>query len=244
MTLLRKMWRTSIGVGLSLVLGGVLVAVGTLDAHTVSVPVVIVGGSAAKGWFDQTHQGYIARALYTYSKQADIRFHIENHAVPGAPVTSHAIAQHFPIWMHQTPGGVAVIGWGLLNDLRLKTSRSAVLHQVHREIALALATHHLVLVVSPPATVASFTFDRQSQATLWHQIEAQARTFHSPDVYVASIFGAMKTYIMAHNQNPINYMQGKWDPNTRGHALAGRLLDQKLNALWHKRVPEMLKNGT
>lgn len=99
---------------------------------------------------------------------------IENHAILGARVIDGAVARQFPHWMKRTRGGLVVIAWGLLNDIRLKTNDKAILGEVKWEIRRALATDHVVLVVSPLATIATFTFDRSIQPRLWRQIAAVA----------------------------------------------------------------------
>lgn len=220
----------------TLVFSGLLTA-DPLDAPRTTVPAVIVGGSAAKGWHDRTNEGYVARALGEYEGMARIQFVIENHAIPGATVTDRTIARHFPRWMKRTRGGLVVIAWGLLNDIRLKTNDNAVLGEVKREIRDALATHHVVLVVSPPATIATFTFDRSAQPRLWRQIAAVATSFHSPHISVIDVMQPMQADILAHHQSPWIYMKGKWDPDTRGHMLAAHFLVQGLKRVWGGSMP-------
>ncbi|NMP22463.1 SGNH/GDSL hydrolase family protein [Sulfobacillus harzensis] len=227
-----RAWAASLGV----VAASAAVAI-PWNVQVPPVPTVIIGGSAAKGWHDRTGESYIDRALAQYAGQAHVGFKLENRAIPGAPVTDGAIKAQFPRWMTTTRGGVVVIAWGLLNDIRLKTPRKAILQQVHREIRLALDTHHRVLVVSPPATLATLTFDRASQAGLWSQIIREATDFHNPNVYVANVMAPMERYIAAHHQSPKLYMDGKWDPNTRGHILAGQFLLKQLDRLWKGGIP-------
>lgn len=210
-----------------------------LDRAPVSVPTVIIGGSAAKGWHDRTSQGYISRALAEYEGKSLVHFVIHNHAMPGAPVTDGAIAHQFPEWMEKTKGGLVVIAWGLLNDIRLHTSDQEILAQVRREIRWALETDHEVLVVSPPATLASFTFDSTSQVRLWGQIASVARSFHDPRVNVVNVLGPMMHYVRQHHQNPRWYMKGKWDPDTRGHVLASHFLLKGLGRVWGRHFPQI-----
>lgn len=207
-------------------------------AKPASIPTVIVGGSAAKGWNDQRGPGYIVRALQAYQRHSSIHFIITNHGKPGAPVVDAIVAQQFPHWMQQTRGGLVVIAWGLLNDLRLKTSKAAVLNEVHREIRIALKTDHVVLVVSPPTTLGTLTFDKTTQPALWHAIVREAQSFHNPNIYIADILGPMKNKMMGAHQTIQHYMSGKWDPNSRGHIEAGKLLAQKLQTLWPQAFPQ------
>lgn len=72
--------------------------------------------------------------------------------------------------MEQTRGGLVVLAWDLLNDLRLKTNPVSDYQEIHREIRRARATHHTVLVVNPPATTATFTINSASEPALWSGI--------------------------------------------------------------------------
>jgi hypothetical protein len=96
--------------------------------------------------------------------------------------------------------GVAVIAWGYLNDLRLKTPQSVIVNTVRQKISTALATYHLVLLVSPPAAEPACTFDKQGEAQIWDKAVRAARTFHDPRVHVLSVMDPMMHYIRAHHQ--------------------------------------------
>ncbi len=195
------------------------------QAETRPTPVVIVGGSAAAGWHDATGKGYIVRALDTLPK----RLAVENKAIPGSRVINPQVRARFPRWMSNTRGGLLIIAWGYLNDLRLQTPQRSIVQAIHWEIAEGLKTGHAVLLVSPPATAPTFTFDAKAELVLWHRISTMARhDFRRSPVSVFNVMSRMKDDIMAHGQTYQPYMKGAWDPNTRGHRLAARILTEEL----------------
>ena len=217
--------------GLSAIVTGAALT-GMLDSREASIPTLIIGGSAAKGWHDQSGQGYLVRALAQYGSVAGVHFLVQNQAIPGARVVNARIASNYLVWMRSSRGGLVVIAWGFLNDLRLGTRTGAMLKVIHREIALAVATNHTVLLVSPPATTPTFTFDAASETRLWHQVSMEAEAFHSQRVFVADVLGPMKRYVRSHHQSYRRYMDGTWDPNTAGHRLAARILSHELTIFW------------
>jgi acyl-CoA thioesterase-1 len=93
---------------------------------------------------------------------------------------------------------------------------------------MALDRHAVVLIVTPPVTKASYTQYRTVEPLYLNNEMQVARSFHSPNVFVFDVFDQMKAYLVAHHQTYVPYMADGWHPNTRGHALAGRLLDQDL----------------
>ena len=188
-------------------------------------PVVIVGGSAAAGWHDATGKGYVVRALDALPN----RFNIENKAIPGSRVINPHVHAHFPQWMSSTRGGLLIIAWGYLNDLRLKTPKQAIINEIHWEITEGLETGHTVLIVSPPATEPTFTFDAQAEQSVWREVSSMARhDFRRSPVYAFNVMSRMKQYIRSHGQTYKPYMKGEWDPNTRGHRLAARIFTEEL----------------
>jgi hypothetical protein len=192
------------------------------------VSVTIIGGSAA-GWHDAAKLGYVVRALEAVSIQNHMIFSTTNRAIPGARVINPDITSHWGAWMRQTPGGVAVIAWGYLNDLRLKTPQSVIVNTVGQKISTALATYHLVLLVSPPATEPTCTFDKQGEAQIWAKAARAAQSFHDPRVHVLNVMDPMMHYIRAHHQTCAQYTDGLWDPNTAGHILAAHILAKELS---------------
>ncbi|MGC8487913.1 MAG: SGNH/GDSL hydrolase family protein [Clostridia bacterium] len=195
----------------------------------VPVPVLIVGGSAAVGWVDDTGLGYVERGFLRYGEQAKMDFTFTNHAIPGARVVNPLVAHRYAGWVSATgPGGMVVLAWGLLNDLRLKTPLPAVKRRIRQQIRVALGHSDLVILVTPPATRATFERERPTERRMVRaEIEA-ARTFHSRRVYIADVFDRETAYLVAHHLAYRRYMAGRWDPNTRGHALAGRILGREL----------------
>lgn len=206
-------------------------AVGHTRAQHMAIPVVIIGGSAAAGWHDSTDQGYVVRALDHWKHADGLNLSIENHAIPGSRVINPHVKAHFPAWMKRSQGGVVVIAWGYLNDIRLKTKPDAIVTRVHSEIAEALATDHTVILASPPATEPTFTFDKRQEHAIWRRVAAMADTFHSTNVHVLNIMNPEIHYIKEHHQSYTRYMKGEWDPNTAGHILAARLLNHEAKKL-------------
>jgi hypothetical protein len=191
-------------------------------------PVVIVGGSAASGWHDALGEGYIERALFMYQEKYGEYFAIFNHAVPGSPVVNPFIARAFRSWMAQTRGGIAIIAWGFLNDLLRHERAYQIAPFIHQEIAEALATDHIVFVVSPAATIQSYGHFRVGILRFWQVTVHQAARFNNPDVHVIDVLSAEKHYLAATHQSITRFAATKFDPNTAGAALAGRLLYERI----------------
>ena len=207
------------------------------------VQVVIIGGSAAAGWHDETGEGYVVRALKAYARYVRAGIAIQNQAVPGSSVVNPAIAAGWPLWMAGTRSGIAVIAWGFLNDLRLGTRPAAIVREIRWEIGVALRTRHVVFVVSPPATTPSFAFYAIEQQALWGAVARMAASLHNPDVHVLDVMDPMKAYIVAHHQNPARYMAGAWDPDTAGHELAARILLQRMEEDFGSFLPSFRPTG-
>jgi hypothetical protein len=207
-------------------------------------PAVIVGGSAAYGWVDATGRGYVRRALTTFSHTTGIPVVSVDDAIPGSPMTNPSVAAAFPRWMRETAGGIAVLAWGLLNDARLHIPPAQDRAVFRREMEEALATQHVVLLVSPPPTTAGETTQRSRVNRLWRMEQAVAQRFSrkSPGrVDVLNVMGPEMRYITANGQEIQTYMQGLWDPNTSGHKLAARFLVRKLEH--SSRLPRSLSGG-
>lgn len=215
---------------------------GTVPAQADSVPlkpvipVVILGGSAAAGWHDKTLQGYVERGLKSYANYAHVSYVFEQHAFGGAPVTNLMDAARYPGWLKETPGGIVVLAWGFLNDIRLHTPLDEILQAERTQIEEALASDHTVVVVSPPATEPTFTFDRLSEAFVWGQVAQMAKSFHNPAVTIIDVMRPMERYIEDNHQTYRPYMKGKWDPNTAGHILAGKIFAEQLEVKTLSRI--------
>jgi hypothetical protein len=199
-----------------------------------STPILIIGGSAADGWHDSSGQGYVQRALRIFGMDSHIPEVTLQHAIPGSPMTNPHIAAQYPSWLRSTPGGVVILAWGLLNDIRLHISIRKDYLTLHREMALALATGHMVILVSPPLTVPGDITHRVAELRLWRMEVVAASSFHSPDVHVINVFRPELIYIEQHRQDVEQYMSGSsWDPNTAGHILAAKFLIEGL-----RRIPD------
>lgn len=191
-----------------------------------AVNVIIFGSSVADGWVDPTGGGYIRRAFVNYQNASAIPYNVISDAVPGAPITLEE--GMYQQWIDTQHPQVLVISWGTLDDAHAKTPFSVFDSQVRQQIAMGLAAHAVVLVVTPPVTKASYTtYQVQEPAYLAHEL-AVAESFHSPNVYVFNVFDQMKQYLDAHNQTYLPYMANSWHPNRHGHKLAGQLLFQDM----------------
>lgn len=197
------------------------------------IPVLVVGGSAAAGWRDATGAGYVSRGLTRYAQRAGLTLRIANRAIPGARVVNRLTQRDLAGWIRRpAPHRLVVLAWGTLNDLRHHTPAPAMARSLHRQIQTALAAHAVVLVITPPVTRASFEEDRLAEPAAVRQELVVAHSFHSPNVYEANVFGAMKQYLAVHHVTYRRLMAGRWHPNTAGHRLAGTLLAHALLKLW------------
>ncbi len=187
--------------------------------------VLIIGGSAAFGWHDVTGQGFVVRGLRGWS-QVPLRF--ENRAVPGATVKNPIITQNYYTWLKTYHPTIVALQWGLLNDLRVGTPWTKVLGTIREEILQALSQNAVVFIITPPATRPTYTINQQSEPRLAEAEIAMAQSLDSPNVYVLNVLQRMKAWLKAHHQTYVPYMAGLWDPNTKGHILAGRLLTEAL----------------
>jgi hypothetical protein len=157
-----------------------------------------------------------------------VEFAIFNHAIIGAKVANPAVNRPYRSWLEQTPGGIVVLAWGLLNDLNAGTPPTKIVGTIRHQIGLALATGHPVYVVSPPPTTASFIRYRSVEPRLWHRIEIAAQALHSSNVHVINVLGPETQYLERHHLPIARFMATYWDPNTRGYQLAARFLEQAL----------------
>lgn len=211
-----------------------LVGMAVPEAHgaawpAIPVPVLIVGGSAAVGWVDDTGMGYVERGFLDYGRRAGMDFSFTNHAIPGARVVNPLVREHFGEWVSALgPGGVVVIAWGLLNDVRLHTPAPVVKGRIEREIGVALHHDDVVVLVTPPATRASFEQERPVEYRLVRAEMTAARSFRSRRLYIADVFDRETAYLVGRHLPYRPYMAGRWDPNTKGHRLAGVILAREL----------------
>ena len=208
----------------------------TLHQSPVRIPTVIIGGSAAKGWFDRSGRGYIERALLRYETVSHVQFQIVNHAIPGARVINPVVQRHFHAWI-PSGKGLVIIGWGLLNDVRKHTPPDRIGRIVHAEVGDALHAHDVVLLVSPSATRSTFTIARRIQPAMWRKEVEAATSYKSPNVYVINVMNPEQRWMLGHHIGYQPFMQGLWDPNTRGHRLASQILERRLEHTWHKKGP-------
>lgn len=180
-----------------------------------------VGSSVAEGWDDKVGGGYLKRGIVGYSHYSGHLYTLFNHSVAGD--TAEKVDGQYHVWLASLKPQIVVISWGGLDDANAKTPLAVFRATVHHQIALALANHEVVFIVTPPVTKASYT-QYPTIEPMYLNAEMQvARAFHSPNVYVFDVFDQMKAYLVAHHQTYVPYMADGWHPNTAGHALAGAL---------------------
>lgn len=230
----RRPPRSALALLLPAVLAAVLTAAPRLGrASDRPVAAVIIGGSAAAGWQDGTGPGYVVRGLRMYGASAGLRIATHNHAIPGARVVNALTASDLGGWIHAAgPGAVLVVAWGMLNDLRLHTPRQLVASALTSQIRAGLDAGDTVLVVTPPATRASFEEDRAAEAALVREEIDVARSFQTRRVVVADVFSAMKAYLAVHRLSYKSLVADRKHPNTAGHTLASRILAAALRHRW------------
>nr|NNM90330.1 SGNH/GDSL hydrolase family protein [Bacilli bacterium] len=193
------------------------------------ISVMTVGSSVAEGWVD-TQGGYLARGFTAYGQAVHRTYTIVRKAQAGD--TSTKIEKNYKNWLISVKPKIVVISWGGLDDANAKTPMVAYRSAIHQQVALALATHAVVIIVTPPVTRASYTqFKVQEEVYLDTEMQV-ARAFHSPNVYVCDVFHQMEQYLVMHHQTYKPYMADGWHPNSQGHILGGQLLEQDLNKLF------------
>lgn len=220
-------WRR-LGAGLMAVLtAAALVGIGG-KTPSPETRVLIVGGSAAKGWHDATGRGYVERGLELWARANGRTLWIANRAIPGSTVLNPVVNQNYRNWLTELHPNVVVIAWGMLNDIREQVPVTTVMGKLHGWIAEALAAHAEVFVVTPMATAATYGIDRQSEPVWVGDEIAMARSFHNPSVLTFNVMGAMQQYLARHHQSVLPLMATPWDPNTAGHRLGGKIFGNEL----------------
>jgi hypothetical protein len=198
-----------------------------------SIPVMIVGGSAASGWNDPTGHGYVERGLNTFAAAEGLSFSITNYGIRGAPVVDRLVRMRYPLWLKRLgPHGVVVLAWGMLNDLRLGTPPQDVGTAIRHEIAQALANGDSVLVVAPPVTRWSVGKWQAREATLVRLEDGVAEGFDSPQVHVVNTYFVERRLWTEHHYNYRHFMDTRYDPNLHGYVLAGRIMARQLEDNW------------
>lgn len=190
------------------------------------IRVMGIGGSIAQGQKDPHKNGYLQRAFSTLSNQTSATYKYYDRAISGANSTQLATLYKgdYSKWMSTIHPQVVVISWGLLNDALPHTPMAAFKDYLNQEISEALATHAVVLVVTPPVTEASYTKVPQQEEE-YTQAEIQTvSSLRDKNVYLFDVFHQMKQYLISHHQTIAPYVGDGNHPNTKGHELAGSLL--------------------
>ena len=225
--------RRALGMGGLLLMALSLVGMSQTGTARPSISVVIIGGSAADGWLDRTHEGYVVRGLQDYARAEHVQADIVNRAIPGARVVNPLVRRGLAQWVHQAgPHAVVVIAWGMLNDLKRHTPTKAVLAALAQQIRIVLAQDDVVLIVTPPATWATYHEFPLAEPRLVTEELALAQSFNAPNLYIDNVFRLERSFL-SHQRLPIaSVTRGPFHPNTRGAEVAGRLLAETLQHLW------------
>lgn len=192
--------------------------------------VVAVGGSVAQGRDAFHNDGYLQRAFMALGEHTSTTYHLYDEAIYGANSTQLGTMYkgRYHHWLQQYHPQVVVLSWGLINDALPKTPMPVFNHWLLHEINLALAMHAIVLVVTPPVTEVAYTrFKQAMQSYVDDQVQL-VHQLNNRNVKLFNIFDPMKTYIADHHQSYMVYVGDPNHPNTRGHALGGRILYQEL----------------
>ncbi|MBX5436507.1 MAG: SGNH/GDSL hydrolase family protein [Alicyclobacillaceae bacterium] len=191
------------------------------SVHTLpATRVLVVGGSVARGWGDQTGPGYIVRAFAALPGQHP--YVITNAAIPGTG--PEQVQAQFRQELDKVRPNVVVLSWGTLNDVYRRTPLNVFERAIEQEIAESLRHRAVVLVITPPVTQATYTRYSASEPQYVARELAAAAEFHNPNVYVFDVFDDMEQYLAAHHQDYARYAADGWHPNAAGHILAARLL--------------------
>lgn len=186
--------------------------------------VLIIGASVAHGWKDDKQAGgYLKRAFTAISDVGTNHLQVYNKAISGKCVKD--IVDRYPQWLNRIKPDVVVLAWGV-NDLAAHTPLSDYRAQIDWEIQSALQQHAVVLVVTTPVSIASYTTYKTAQPQLISTEMTAANQLHNANVHVFDIFHQMKQYISQHHQSYRAYAGDAWHPNAAGHQLAAQLLVQ------------------
>ena len=219
--------KTWIGASLTVALAGLAFSKTPPPPRPLQPTVLIIGGSAAYGWYDRSGLGFVERGLKAWNRwPRGVAF--KNQAVPGATVRNPTIRGNYHDWLHDYRPTIVALQWGMLNDLRVGTPWSLIMAVIRKEIMEAIAIRAVVMIITPPATEATYDVDRGTEVAVVAEELKMARSLNNPNVYAFNVLGAMKTYLAPHHLTYAPFMKGPWDPNTRGHRLAGRLLAAEL----------------
>lgn len=220
------------------VTGGIAIAAGKHHIATPAIKerVMAIGGSVAHGWKDVKGEGYLHRAFQTYQKATDVSYTYYDRTIVGA--NGHQLATmykgDYSRWLNALHPTIVVISWGLLNDALPKTTYADFAKYLKQEISEALRDHAVVLVVSPPITKATYTQYPVQEEKYDQQEALVVKSLKNPNVYFIDLMNQMKSYLKSHHQTYKLYKGDGWHPNTRGHILAGSLLEKDIYAIFGK----------
>lgn len=188
-----------------------------------TIKVMAIGGSVALGWDDKQGKGYLSRAFEELSNVQHIHYQFVNESIEGAGPGQ--FVKTYPTLLKRVKPNVVVISWGMLDDAARGTPLATFQKDIEDEISLALQSNMKVIIVSPPATAASYTAHYGTLQSAYVEREFEAsQLFHSPNVYVIDLLDQMKVYLADHNVSIKTYEADSWHPNTAGHELAGAIL--------------------
>ena len=190
--------------------------------------ILVIGGSAARGWRATKNIGYLDQAFQAYGERAGVRYRLSNRAIPGAGVRNPAVKRHYTRWLKLMGRGIVALAWGTLNDLRFGTPPLVVGREIRRECQEALHAGDIVLMITPIPTRASYTVFRTAQPRVVASELSAVEAVHDPDVHVLNLFSAMQAYLVCHHLTYRAVMHDNWDPGNRGHRIAALVLTDLL----------------
>lgn len=200
--------------------------------HTSVTKVMAIGGSIAHGWKATDSYGFLQRAFATLSDTSSTQYTYYDRTIVGADDTQMATIYkgRYQTWLNQVKPQIVVISWGLLNDAVTKVPQAQFKKYLSQEIQLALNEHAVVFLVTPPVTRATYTQFKVQQPEYVRSEEQVVASFASPNVQMFNVLDQMEAYLTAHHQTYKPYMGDGWHPNTAGHILGGKILEEDIRA--------------
>ncbi len=189
--------------------------------------ILLLGSSVADGWKDTVGGGYLMRTLRYLQHRDHTTFDVINRTVPGQGALK--LSGQIPGWIQEAHPSIVVIAWGGLDDAYAHTPMPIFRALIAQEIQLSIAMNAKVFVITPPISKASYTQFLVQQPQYLDAEMQVARQMKNPNVYVFDVFDQMKRVLQRHHETYVPFMADGWHPNTRGHALAARLLIHDIN---------------
>lgn len=197
--------------------------------HPIPTRVLIVGGSAAHGWYDSTGPGYVERGILTFGDATGRAFWIRNRAIPGADAES--VAGRYRHWLRTFSPDVVVLAWGVINDLNHRVPLVTFKATLRHQILAAVREHAAVWVITPALARVSVTRYRTLEPRyVAAEVQTARSVGRSKRVAVFDVFSRLRGAYRRGELSLPNVTLGRWHPNTRGHIVASRVLYRLMRA--------------